>query len=58
MRRYVMRMLPAVILALLLVQTGCGDSSKKDNPKLDSNAPKLQEKTPGGPGAPKKGSPE
>jgi PBP1b-binding outer membrane lipoprotein LpoB len=40
------------ILALALVITGCSDS-KKGEPKANKDAPKIQTKAAGGPGAPK-----
>jgi|SwirhisoilCB2_FD_contig_51_8128190_length_1826_multi_5_in_0_out_0_1 hypothetical protein len=42
-----------VIATLGLVLTGCGDSSKKGEPKVAPDAKKIQEKSAGGPGAPK-----
>lgn len=39
------------VVALALVITGCGDSKKE--PKVNKDAPKIQTKAAGGPGAPK-----
>ena len=40
------------VVALALVIAGCGDS-KKGEPKVNNDAPKIQPKAAGGPGAPK-----
>jgi hypothetical protein len=50
-RRMKWRVTGGAIVAFALAFTGCGSDTKKVEPKVDANAPKLQPKTPVGPGA-------
>lgn len=56
-----MKRICGVLIAagVLAVVTGCGDSSKSNDPKpADPNAPKLKQLTEGGAGAPKAAPPK